>query len=98
MLALLALVGTIGLLVVEALTPRHVVVPVNYGQCQIRVHLGTLHQSLRCAARPAQSMPLLSTAAVAGSARLGELLFSSLHILAAPTLCFPSMVSPEQLT
>jgi NAD(P)-dependent dehydrogenase (short-subunit alcohol dehydrogenase family) len=65
--------GTIGQLVVEALTSRHQVVPVSYRQCRIRVDLGDTSSILEMYRTTGQVDAVISTAAAARSAPLAEL-------------------------
>jgi hypothetical protein len=65
--------GTIGRFVVEALTPRHQVVPVSYRQCQIRVDLGDPSSIAEMYRTTGQVDAVISTAAAARSAPVAEL-------------------------
>jgi len=65
--------GTIGRSVVEALTPRHQVVPVSYRQCQIRVDLGDPSSIADRCRTTGQVDAVISTAAAGRSAPLAEL-------------------------
>jgi NAD(P)-dependent dehydrogenase (short-subunit alcohol dehydrogenase family) len=65
--------GTIGRSVVEALTPRHKVVPVSYRQCHIRVDLGDSSSIVEMYRTIGQVDAVISTAAAAPSAPLAEL-------------------------
>jgi NAD(P)-dependent dehydrogenase (short-subunit alcohol dehydrogenase family) len=65
--------GTIGRSVVEALTPRHQVVPVSYRQCQLRVDLGDPSSIVEMYRTTGQVDAVISMAAAARSAPLAEL-------------------------
>jgi NAD(P)-dependent dehydrogenase (short-subunit alcohol dehydrogenase family) len=65
--------GTIGRSVVEALIPRHRVVPVSYRQCQIRVDLGDPSSIVEMYRNVGKVDAVISTAAAARSAPLAEL-------------------------
>jgi NAD(P)-dependent dehydrogenase (short-subunit alcohol dehydrogenase family) len=65
--------GTIGRSVVEALTPRHQVVPVSYRRCQIRVDLGDPSSIAEMYRTTGQVDAVISMGTAARSAPLAEL-------------------------